>query len=140
LDDGLSCLGVCLGMQLLFDASEEGEGVALGVVRGCVRRLRAARVPQSGWNAVRAEVQREPVFATSRLSLAYYANSYVGEPASESVVSAWSEHDGDRFPAAVRAGPRGNVVGVQFHPEKSSSAGVAFVRGIVRRAREEIQE
>src|SRR5439155_13234482 len=140
LDDGLSCLGVCLGMQLLFDASEEGEGVALGVVRGCVRRLRAARVPQIGWNAVRAEVQREPVFATSRLSLAYYANSYVGEPASESVVSAWSEHDGDRFPAAVRAGPRGNVVGVQFHPEKSSSAGVAFVRGIVRRAREEIQE
>ena len=141
LDDGLCCLGICLGMQLLFDASEEGEGdgAGLGVVQGRVRRLRAARVPQIGWNTVHADAQREPAFAASQLSVAYYANSYVGEPASDLVVSAWSEHDGDRFPAAVRAGPRGNVVGVQFHPEKSSAAGVAFVRGIARRAREEVQ-
>ena len=134
---GLPCLGICLGMQLLFERSEEGEGAGIGVLPGHVRRLRAARVPQIGWNAVDAISSGEPLFGESELTMAYYANSYVIDPVDTSVVTAWSEHESDRFPAAVRGGVRGNVVGVQFHPEKSSSAGVAFVRGVVRRAREE---
>ena len=71
----------------------------------------------------------------SALGTAYYANSYVCRPAgaaAEARVTAWSEHEGDRFPAAVRAGPRGSAVGVQFHPEKSSGPGVAFVAAWVR--------
>ena len=69
------------------------------------------------------------------LDTAYYANSFVCAPsASDAVVVAWSTHDGDRFPAALRAGDAGRTVGVQFHPEKSSRAGVAFVRAWVEEA------
>lgn len=120
---GLPTIGICLGMQLLFDASDEGPGEGLGVVPGRVTRLDAVRVPQIGWNAI-GDVS-DPLFARAPLHLAYYANSYVCRPAEERYVIAWSEHEGDRFAAAVRAG---NTVGVQFHPEKSSAAGVHFLR------------
>lgn len=123
LAGGLPCLGVCLGMQLLCDASDEGEGAGLGLVPGRVTRLAARRVPQIGWNAL-AEAS-DPLFAAAGLDCAYYANSFVCRPADPAAVTAWSEHEGDRFPAAVRAA---RTVGVQFHPEKSSRAGLAFVR------------
>ncbi len=126
IDAGLPCLGICLGMQLLFDASDEGPGAGLGVMAGRVTRLRAARVPQIGWNAV--EAPDDALYASAPLPVAYYANSYVCRPDDEGVVTAWSEHGGDRFPASVR---RGAAVGVQYHPEKSSAAGVAFVRAWV---------
>ena len=126
---GLPTLGVCLGMQLLFEESDEGPGAGLGLVRGRVERLRARRVPQIGWNSV--EAADDPLFRIAPLGSVYYANSYVCRPMSAGPVIAWSEHEGDRFPAAVRAGA---ALGVQFHPEKSSGAGVAFVRAWVRDA------
>jgi imidazole glycerol-phosphate synthase subunit HisH len=125
---GLPCLGICLGMQLLFDASDEGNGAGLGVVPGRVTRLRTERTPQIGWNSIDDAV--DPLFAAADLETAYYANSFVGRPLDESVVMAWSTHDGDRFPAAVRAG---SAVGVQFHPEKSSTPGLAFVHEFLNR-------
>jgi len=126
---GLPTLGICLGMQLLFDSSAEGPGEGLGVIPGRVRRLDAARVPQIGWNGV--SDARDPLFEAAPLTIAYYANSYVCAPDDERVVTAWSIHEHDRFPAAVRAG---RAVGVQFHPEKSSTAGVEFVRAFIREA------
>jgi len=126
LDAGLPCLGICLGMQLLFDESDEGPGAGLGVVAGHVERLRAARVPQIGWNTV--EAPDDALYRAAPLPVAYFANSFVCRPEDPSVVTAWSEHGGDRFAASVR---RGATVGVQFHPEKSSTAGVAFVRAWV---------
>ena len=128
---GLPTIGICLGMQLLFDASDEGSGQGLGVMAGRVTALRAARVPQIGWNDVVPEPD-ERLFAAAPLPMAYYANGYVCRPASADVVTAWSEHEGDRFPAAVRAG---RAVGVQFHPEKSSAPGVAFLRAFLDDAR-----
>lgn len=128
---GLPTLGICLGMQLLFDESEEGGGRGLGVIPGRVSRLEARRLPQIGWNSVEAE--DDPLFASAPLDEAYYANSYVCRPAEEGAVIAWSEHEGDRFAAAVRAG---NAVGVQFHPEKSSAAGVRLVREFLKQARQ----
>jgi glutamine amidotransferase len=119
---GLPCLGICLGMQLLFDASDEGPGAGLGVFPGRVTKLRTDRTPQIGWNAI--DDATDPMFAEARFETAYYANSFVCRPLDESVVTAWSTHDGDRFAAAVRIG---NTVGVQFHPEKSSARGLAFV-------------
>jgi len=129
---GLPCLGICLGMQLLMDESAEGEGQGLGVISGRVNRLRATRVPQIGWNEVSA--LPDPAFDYAPLPIAYFANSFVCQPVDESCVIAWSTHETDRFPAAVRGG-RGNVVGVQFHPEKSSAAGVAFIQTFIRQAR-----
>jgi glutamine amidotransferase len=123
LRDGLPTIGICLGMQLLFDSSEEGEGRGLGIVPGRVARLRTNRVPQIGWN--RIEESGDRLFQTAPLGVAYYANSFVCHPDDDGCVIAWSEHEGERFPAAIRAG---NVIGVQFHPEKSSMAGVRFLR------------
>jgi glutamine amidotransferase len=128
---GLPTIGICLGMQLLFDGSEEGEGAGLGVIPGRVTRLRAVRVPQIGWNGVES-AGNEPLFAEAPLPMVYYANSYVCRPSDPHVVTAWTEHEGDRFAAAVRAG---NTVGVQFHPEKSSVQGVQFLRAFLDGAR-----
>ena len=126
LGSGLPCLGIGLGMQLLFDDSEEGPGGGLGVVSGHVRRLQARHVPHIGWNAI--DDARDPVFEDSDLRIAYYANSYVCEPTDTDSVVAWSSHESARFPAAVRTGA---TLGVQFQPEKSSAAGVRFLRAFV---------
>lgn len=128
---GLPTIGICLGMQLLFDESDEGAGTGLGVIPGRVRRLDAVRVPQIGWNAV-TPAGSEPLFDRAPLPIAYFANSYVCRPHDERTVVAWSEHESDRFPSAVRAG---SVIGVQFHPEKSSSDGVRFLHAFLDEAR-----
>jgi imidazole glycerol-phosphate synthase subunit HisH len=117
-------------MQLLFDSSEEGAGDGLGIIAGRVTRLHAQRVPQIGWNGVEA-VPTDPLFATAPLPMAYFANSFVARPADPAAVIAWTEHEGDRFPSAVRAG---RAVGVQFHPEKSSTDGVRFLHAFLDEA------
>jgi glutamine amidotransferase len=73
------------------------------------------------------------------LDLAYYANSYVCAPEDERCISAWTTYENDRFAAAVRAGPLGNVAGVQFHPEKSSRLGVEYLRALLARASSELR-
>ncbi|MBW3534531.1 MAG: imidazole glycerol phosphate synthase subunit HisH [Gemmatimonadetes bacterium] len=131
LEAGLPCLGICLGMQLLFESSEEGEGTGIGILAGSVRRLRARVVPQMGWNDV--ETAADPLFAGEAESLvAYYANSYVCEPLDGTSVIGWSDYDGHRFAAAVRVGA---TWGVQFHPEKSSAAGLRLVANFLEAAR-----
>lgn len=119
---GLPCLGICLGMQLLFDASEEGPGDGLGVFAGRVTRLSAERVPHIGWNTL--DDGFDPLLQESGLTTACYANAFVCRAESPNEVIAWSTHERDRFPAAVRRGP---LLGVQFHPEKSSTPGVRFL-------------
>jgi glutamine amidotransferase len=129
INDGLPCIGICLGMQLLFEGSEEGEGEGLGVIDGRVTRLRARRVPHIGWATI--EDASDAAFARAPLDVAYYANGFACRPSRSDVVRAWSIHEDDRFPAMVR---EGSAVGVQFHPEKSSGAGVAFLRELIREA------
>jgi imidazole glycerol-phosphate synthase subunit HisH len=129
LRDGLPCLGICLGMQLLFDASDEGAGAGLGIFPGRVHRLMGGRIPQIGWNTI--ENGTDPLLDAAPLTTAYYANSYVCNPEDDSCVRAWSTHGTTRFPALVRAG---RTIGVQFHPEKSSASGVALVRAFLREA------
>lgn len=129
LRDGFPCLGICLGMQLLFESSEESPGEGLGVFGGGVRRLAARRVPHMGWNAVTAAA--DPVFAGVSHMLAYYANSYVAAPLDPVEIIAMTEYEGHAFPAAVR---RGRTWGVQFHPEKSAAAGLAVIRNFLREA------
>ena len=118
---GLPTLCICLGMQLLFDDSEEGPGAGLGVIPGHVRRLKAKRVPQIGWNEVESLDEALP-------QVAYFANSYVCEPDDEDCITAYTTHERDRFASVVTVA---NTIGVQFHPEKSSQSGVSFVRDFV---------
>lgn len=127
---GLPTLGICLGMQLLFESSEEGEGRGLGVLGGRVTRLAAARLPQLGWNGV--EWTPHGPFAPEGPREAYYANSFACRPADPADVIAWSVHEADRFPAAVR---RVACTGVQFHPEKSGAPGLRFLGAWLRSAR-----
>jgi imidazole glycerol-phosphate synthase subunit HisH len=113
---GRPTLGICVGMQLLFEESEEG-GAGLGFLRGPVRRLRAARVPHMGWNTL---TLRRPTVLLDGLDGAdvYFAHSYGVEPADD-VTVAVTEHDG----TVVAAVERGATAGVQFHPERSGDAG-----------------
>jgi glutamine amidotransferase len=122
LDGGLPCLGICLGMQLLCDSSEEGAGEGLGVFPGRATRLVADRVPQIGWNQL--EDTTDPLLVDSGLTIAYYANGFVCRFDDASSVVSWSTHASDRFAAAVR---RDRLMGVQFHPEKSSLPGLRFI-------------
>ena len=130
LRSGFPCLGICLGMQLLFDDSEESLGTGIGLIPGSVRRLETSVVPQMGWNDV--DTSDDPLFVEATPLVAYYANSYICLPDSDDDAIAWTEYQGVRFAAAVR---RGRSWGVQFHPEKSSTLGRRLIGNWVSLAR-----
>lgn len=129
LEQGLPCLGICLGMQLFYERSEEGPGQGLGVFTGEVTRLRATRVPHMGWNVVSGE--RDSLLSRASLDTAYFAHSYVCRGGDSTDIVAWTSHDEDRFASVVR---KGDIVGVQFHPEKSSTAGLRLIRTFLEEA------
>jgi glutamine amidotransferase len=128
---GPPLLGICLGMQLLFDASEEMGGAAgLGLIGGEVTRLNAGRlrVPHIGWNEVRFE---RPCILTAELPSRgcpfYHVHSFAARPRDPGHVAGSTEY-GERF-ATIAA--RENVLGVQFHPEKSSRHGLRMLHAFV---------
>ncbi len=117
---GRPFLGICVGLQALYEASEESPGVAgLGLLQGAVRRLPARKVPQVGWNEVAPAAAGE-----LEAGWAYFVNSYAA-PDGGPEVAARTEYDGRTFASAVRAGPRG--LAVQFHPEKSGRYGARLL-------------
>ena len=118
---GRPLLGICVGMQFLFEESEEG-GCGLGLLRGPVRRLRARRVPHMGWNEL-AVREGSVLLAGLETADVYFAHSYACEPAEPEVVAAETEHGG-RVVAAVE---HGALAGVQFHPERSGPAGARVI-------------
>jgi glutamine amidotransferase len=130
LQAGYPCLGICLGMQLLFQESEEAPGSGLGLVPGKVERLQGAVVPHMGWSSVASSA--DPLFFGVDPLVAYFAHSFICRPEDEACVIAWTEYSGQRFPAAVRLR---NTWGVQFHPEKSSTQGLQLLRNFLQVAR-----
>jgi imidazole glycerol-phosphate synthase subunit HisH len=127
---GLPCLGICLGMQLLLEGSDEGPGAGIGLVPGRVTRLDAAIVPQMGWNDVEPTRPDEPLFrgVAEPSFTAYYANSFICSPDDLSVVIATSRYEEVTLPAALRVA---QTWGVQFHPEKSSAPGLRLLRNFI---------
>ena len=111
-------LGICLGMQVLFESSEESPEPGLGIIPGKVTRLPGGvTVPHIGWNTVEPDGDHY-----------YFDHSYAVHPSDEGVTTGWCEH-GERFAARVERGP---ILGVQFHPEKSGRAGIRLLEGWVR--------
>lgn len=122
VDDGVPLLGICAGMQVLFEASDEGPGEGLGLIPGRVRRLGADIVPHMGWSPI--EPRDDPwLWDLPDGAMVYFAHSYAA-PADAPGVVATSDHGGP-FAAAVRSG---RVFGVQFHPEKSGRIGASILR------------
>jgi glutamine amidotransferase len=124
--DGTPLLGVCVGMQLLFDESEEfGSTPGLGLLRGSVRRFRGDLVvPHVGWNRIHQKRVNGLFEDVEEGAFCYFVHSFYCEPADESVVVGETEY-GVRYASVVADG---NVCGVQFHPEKSQEVGLRMLK------------
>lgn len=123
---GRPVLGICLGMQLLFEEGEEyGAGAGLGLLAGKATRLPASvKLPQIGWNVVEPRLNH-PIFAELPESYyAYFDHSYAADGVAESDIAAVTDY-GRVYPSVVA---RHNIIGIQFHPEKSSKVGLQMLR------------
>jgi imidazole glycerol-phosphate synthase subunit HisH len=122
---GVPLLGICLGMQLLFERTTEHEGAGgLGILSGEVTALRAPRLPHIGWNLVTLERAAALTGGLGPATAFYHVHSFACRPADPADVVGVAEY-GERFASIVE---RGTVSGVQFHPEKSSRDGLALLR------------
>jgi imidazole glycerol-phosphate synthase subunit HisH len=126
---GVPFLGICLGLQALYDASEEAPTLSgLGILHGQVSQLpETVKLPHMGWNQLRAERENRLLQGIPPESYFYFAHSYAAPSAGQETV-ATCEH-GREFTAVVE---RGNLFGVQFHPEKSGAAGAQLLRNFLK--------
>ncbi len=128
MEGGRPLLGICVGLQVLFESSEELPGATgLGILAGRVRRFDSVSrtVPQIGWNEVVPTTGAPRAFEAFRPSAhAYFVHAYYPEPSDAGCVAAWTEY-GVRY---ASAGAHGRLLAVQFHPEKSSTRGLALLR------------
>ena len=129
---GKPCLGVCLGLQLLFDASsEDGEHAGLGLIPGRVVRFESTpglKIPHMGWNTLRVRRPSPLLEGVGPDPSVYFVHSYYAQPADEADVVAEADHPGP-FAAMVA---RGNLAAAQFHPEKSQAVGLAMYANFAR--------
>lgn len=129
---GIPLLGICLGMQLLFERSEEmGEHLGLSLIPGRVRRFPEPdlKIPQTGWNQISFKPGTLILEGLDNHCYAYFNHSFYCEPAAESDILAQTEY-GLVYASVIG---RGRLYGVQFHPEKSQSVGLQLLRNFVER-------
>jgi glutamine amidotransferase len=121
-------LGICVGMQVLFERSEEGDVECLGLLPGTVTRLRGEpgiRIPHMGWNALHIEAPSVLLAGMPEGSHAYFVHSYAASAASDCIAST---RHGERFAAVMQ---RGHIAGAQFHPERSADTGARLLRNFL---------
>lgn len=130
---GKPFLGICLGMQILFDGSEEGQEPGLGIVPGQVRRFASEpglSIPHMGWNQL--DLTQPDLGLWARLPASawtYFVHSFYVVPAQAAATAAQCTHGSQQFAAAIA---QGNVWATQFHPEKSAGAGLQILANFVR--------
>ncbi|MGH8978281.1 MAG: imidazole glycerol phosphate synthase subunit HisH [Acidimicrobiia bacterium] len=127
--DGRPFLGVCVGMQMLFEGSDESPDVpGLGVVSGRVTRLPdTVRLPQIGWNTLSVRTGSRLARGLGSEPWLYFVHSFAPDPDDDAVIAGWCTY-GRRFTAAIETGP---LWATQFHPEKSSDAGMRLLENFV---------
>lgn len=124
-------IGICLGMQLLLEKSSEGSGPGLGVIEGECKRFSEAtqgfplRIPHMGWNTIH-QAGRDALIETPSRRF-YFVHSYVASVSNSEHIVYYTRY-GVTFPSVIR---NQNVIGMQFHPEKSSTSGEIFVRQVI---------
>ena len=145
VDSGKPFLGICLGMQLLFSESEEfGATTGLDILQGRVVRFPSLdgqgnplRVPQIGWNRIcqppKTDWEGTPLVSTAHGEFMYFMHSYYVVPDAPEVILSMTEYEGIEYCSGVA---RRNVVGLQFHPEKSACRGIAIYEAFARQISE----
>lgn len=128
--DGKPFLGICLGLQLLFETSSEGgysEG--LRILKGKVERFPSGKVPHMGWNQVKVLPAGEKLFGSfADGDNVYFCHSYFVNPADKAIIAATTEY-GIEYASAIVSG---NIWGVQFHPEKSQASGLQILKNFAQ--------
>ena len=136
---GKPFLGICLGLQILFESSEEGKEAGLGIIAGKVRRFRPEAdltIPHMGWNQL--ELTQPKCLLWEYLSVqpwVYFVHSYYVDPTNPEVRAATVPHGSQTVTAAIA---KDNLMAVQFHPEKSANVGLQILSNFVSQVREQI--
>ena len=136
---GKPFLGICLGLQILFECSEEGHEPGLGIIAGTVKRFRpepGITIPHMGWNQLELAQPRLPLWQQlPAQSWVYFVHSYYVDPIDPQVRAATVTHGSQTITAAIA---RDNLTAVQFHPEKSSTAGLQILANFVQQVRAKV--
>ena len=118
-------MGICLGMQLLFSSSDEGNVDCLGLIEGNVKKFNnSLKVPQIGWNEVTNENNSKLLGGIENNSYFYFVNSFYCKPKNEKIIKGTTDYRG-KFCSVLEDG---NIYGVQFHPEKSGDVGLRLLK------------
>lgn len=121
IENNSKFLGICLGLQVLFEKSEEAPQIAgLGIIKGEVKKFKEGKIPQIGWNKIKTTKNNSYL----NDNYFYFVNSYYVIPQDENVISSYCNYNID-FASSIEYK---NLTAVQFHPEKSSDAGVRFFK------------
>lgn len=131
IDDGKPLLGICLGMQLLFDESDEnGSTMGLGILPGKVVKFPGGdyKVPHMGWNELEFKQPDHPILQGLDGGYVYFVHSYFVKPDRAEILIASTEYGGEQVTAVAG---RKNVWGTQFHPEKSSTVGMTMLKNFI---------
>ena len=132
LSDGTPGIGICIGMQIMMEGSYEGQRPGIGFFNGRAEMLKAERIPQMGWNTV---VTDDPLMDGIDDRFFYFTHSYYCNATEKECIVGTTEYEGVEYPMFFR---KKNFVGTQFHPEKSSTSGLRFLKNFVRTAEESL--
>ncbi|MBF0521824.1 MAG: imidazole glycerol phosphate synthase subunit HisH [Candidatus Omnitrophica bacterium] len=126
IKEGKPFLGICLGLQLLFEKSDEGGDVeGLGILKGTVRKFQSLKVPQMGWNQIQIQQKNCPLYkGINNGSNFYFCHSYYVDPTDRKNIATLTDYGID-FTSSIATG---NIFGVQFHPEKSQALGLKILK------------